>query len=151
VEGGRAVPVADEFEDVPTSMVVSSIGSVPEPMPGIEQDGLLYPWVDPDLGRLDGWETVFSTGNVVTGKGNIVASRRHSKAVTSHVVHDYLGFGNGSGRAEPSLVTRVTARPGLTRAHLATLLARVAERQRRVGFDGSYADWIERVTPSDLA
>ena len=34
-------------------------------------------------GRL---RSVFSTGNVVTGKGNIVASRKHSVRVTSHVI-----------------------------------------------------------------
>ena len=46
-------------------------------------------YVDSELGRLDGYEQVFSTGNVVTGKGNIIASRRHAMAVTSHVLDRY--------------------------------------------------------------
>ena len=57
---------------------ISSIGSVPEPMKGIPQIGDLYRYTDRELGRLEGYDTVFSTGNVVTGKGNILASRKHS-------------------------------------------------------------------------
>lgn len=143
VEGGRAVPVEGEFAEVRAPLVVSSIGSVPEPIEGIEQDGLLYRWSDPELGRLVGYDTVFSTGNAVTGKGNIVASRRHSRAVMERVVREYLGLvddgaGDGTGRA-------------LTNQQLEALVARVQERQRAVGFTGTYAEWIAEVTPPDLA
>ena len=79
VEHGRAVPIPGEIEEVRTPLVVSSIGSIPEPMPGIAQDGALYRYADADLGRLAGWDTVFGAGNVVTGKGNILDSRRHSE------------------------------------------------------------------------
>lgn len=151
VEDGRAVPVEGDVEDVHAPLVVSSIGSVPEPMAGVAQEGLLYDWSDPDLGRLVGYDSVFSTGNVVTGKGNIVASRRHSKVVTTHVINDHLGVTNGAGPAEPSLVERVKALPPLDAEGLGHLLARVAARQEAVGYAGEYARWIERVTPPDLA
>src|SRR5262249_43678150 len=45
IEDGRAVPVAGAFEEVRAPLVVSSIGSVPEPMEGVEQDGHLYRWI----------------------------------------------------------------------------------------------------------
>lgn len=52
LEGGRVVP--GPVEDVHEPLVVSSIGSVPEPTRGVEQEGRLYRWTAPDLGGLLG-------------------------------------------------------------------------------------------------
>jgi hypothetical protein len=150
VEDGRAVPIDGRVEDVPASLVVSSIGSVPEPMDGVAQRGLLYDYVDHDLGRLGGYESVFSTGNVVTGKGNIIASRKHSVQVTNHVIHDFLGVRNGGGRGH-DLVEQVRQRVPLSAEGVAGLLSRVRARQTAVGFRGDYAAWLEQVTPPDMA
>lgn len=166
VEGAQAVPVEGAVEDVYAPMVISSIGSVPEPMSGVESDGMLYRYVDADLGRLGGYDTVFSTGNVVTGKGNIIASRRHSVRVTSHVIENFLGLGNGRHEGEEALlrplaaegvetaarvVDRLHTRPPLRPEAVAALLQRVQARREAVGFTGSYRDWLERMTPPDLA
>jgi hypothetical protein len=144
----------------------SSIGSVPEPMAGVEQDGHLYRWADPDLGRLGGYESVFSMGNVVTGKGNIVASRRHSVRVTSHVIESYLGLGNGRHEGEEALLAPTTRaadaaamrlmatlrrKRAPTPAAVDALLTRVHARREAVGFTSSYREWLKRVTPPDLA
>ncbi len=166
VEGGRAVGIPGAFEEVRAPLVVSSIGSVPEPMEGVEQDGHLYRWADPELGRLGGYDSVFSTGNVVTGKGNIVASRRHSVRVTTHVIESYLGLGNGRHQGEEALLAQLTddadaavaqlaetlrRKPPLAPAAVDALLARVNARRAAVGFTSSYREWLERVTPPDLA
>jgi NADPH-dependent glutamate synthase beta subunit-like oxidoreductase len=163
VEGGRAVPIPGEVEDVRAPMVVSSIGSIPEPMPGIGQDGVLYRYADRDLGRLEGYESVFGTGNVVTGKGNILDSRRHSIRVTTHLVERFLGLDGHEGEegladvaardsaaATEGVAAWVAARPPLAPEAVARLLARVRDRQRAVGYEGSYPEWIARVTPPDL-
>ena len=42
VEGDQVHPVEGGVEDVRAPLVVSSIGSVPEPMQGVEQEGQLY-------------------------------------------------------------------------------------------------------------
>jgi hypothetical protein len=165
VEQGRAVPIPGETEDVRAPLVVSSIGSIPEPMQGIDQESGLYRWADRDLGRLAGYETVFSTGNVVTGKGNILDSRRHSVHVTTHLVEHFLGLdGQGHGD-EGVLLDAATAtaaetagrmagwvkgRPSLHPVDVERLLARVRARQREVGYAGDYRTWIARVTPPDL-
>jgi ferredoxin--NADP+ reductase len=159
VEGGRAVPVAGEITHVRTSLVISSIGSIPEPMDGIEQDDQLYRWVDARLGRVPGYENVFSIGNVVTGKGNIAASRRHSIEVSAHLVEQYLGLGRDGSDAlaatqrEPfdeaasRVAEWVVQRPALADAAVDAVLMHVRERQRAVGYDGSYGDWMARVAP----
>jgi hypothetical protein len=147
-------------------LVVSSIGSVPEPMAGVEQEDHVYCWADPASGRLAGWETVFGSGNVVTGKGNIVASRRNSIEVTSHLVESFLGLGDGrhegedallapvheaAGRLATDVLEAVGARAALEPAHTAALFERVRARQRAVGYAGDYRAWMARVTPPDLA
>src|SRR5262249_14598166 len=108
LEGGQAVPIDGAFEEMRAPLVISSIGSIPEPLEGVEQDGHLYRWADPDLGRLGGYDPVFSAGNVVTGKGNIVASRKHSVRVTSLVIESYLGLGNGRHEGEEALLAATT-------------------------------------------
>ncbi|HEV7733784.1 MAG TPA: hypothetical protein VGR62_16565 [Candidatus Binatia bacterium] len=166
IEGSQAVPIDGAFEDLHAPMVISSIGSVPEPMSGVEHDGMLYRYVDPDLGRLGGYDTVFSTGNVVTGKGNIVVSRRHSVRVTSHVIENFLGLGNGKHEGEDAItrpsatdavettarvMERLQARPPLAPAAVEAVLGRVNARREAIGFTGSYREWLERMTPPDLA
>ena len=141
VEAGRAVPVEGAFEDVRAPLVVSSIGSVPEPMPGIPQDGVLYRYADPALGRVDGYDTVFGVGNVVTGKGNIMVSRRHSTEVSLQLIDHFLGLdrrrarrrGEAARRRSPARAEDAAARvadivgrrPPLSPEHVdATLAAR---------------------------
>jgi NADPH-dependent glutamate synthase beta subunit-like oxidoreductase len=162
VENGQAVPVPGQFEDVRAPLVVSSIGSIPEPMPGIEQDGVLYRFVDRDLGRLEGYDTVFSTGNVVTGKGNILDSRRHSIQVTKYVAERFLGLNGdhvgeeqvlgktGASEAVARVAERISARPPLAPDQVEGILARVRVRQAEVGYDGDYVKWLASVTPPDL-
>jgi hypothetical protein len=50
VEDGRAVPIEGKYEDVRAPLVVSSIGSIPEPMDGIERYGQFYPFAHGELG-----------------------------------------------------------------------------------------------------
>jgi ferredoxin--NADP+ reductase len=166
VEAGRAVPVEGDIADVRAPLVVSSIGSVPEPMRGIPQDGVLYRYADPALGRLDGYDAVFGVGNVVTGKGNILVSRRHSTEVSLQLIDYFLGLDNGEHTGEEQLLSpiagsieegvahvaaAVAQRPQLSPDHVDALLQRVHARQLAVGYTGTYREWIDRVTPPDLA
>jgi NADPH-dependent glutamate synthase beta subunit-like oxidoreductase len=166
IEAGEVVPVEGAFEDVHAPLVVSSIGSVPEPLPGITMKGQLYQWADEQIGQLKGYPTVFSVGNVVTGKGNILSSRRHSMSVTAHVAERFLGVGNGRHDGEEAAVAGAAAAVDAAASRIASavralkplpaervdaLLARVRARQAAVGYDCSYKEWLERVTPPDLA
>jgi hypothetical protein len=165
IDDGRVVAVDGEVADVRAPLVISSIGSIPAPIPGIGQQGELYDYADRDLGRVRGYDTVFSTGNVVTGKGNIVASRKHSIEITTYVIEQFLGLGDGHGGEEAlfegetaaarataeKLSHRVAARPKLPSERIDAILRRVRDRQTAVGYDGSYRAWIAEVTPPDLA
>ena len=102
--------------------------------------------------RAQNHEHVFSTGNVVTGKGNILESRRHSRAVAGHVVEQFLGAASvPETEAQHQLADMVESKPGLDKKAIERLLARVRARQEAVGYTGTYEEWIARVTPPDLA
>jgi len=130
-DAGKIIPCDETFE-ARGPYVVSSIGSIPEPIEGIETKGELFRFTDWELGRLDGYPNVFSAGNVVTGKGNIVASRKHATAVASRMAEE------------------IAKLPAPDAAALARVRERVAARQRAVGYTGDYASWMKKVTPPDL-
>jgi len=137
MEGGKLVQTADT-EEVRGAQVISSIGSIPEALEGVPQKGELYAYSDWDLGRLPDFPTLFSAGNVVTGKGNIVDSRKHARHVGQHVRDEYL-----------KLVDGLAALPPLSAAQRAGLLRRVRARQEKVGFR-DYAEWIKSARPPEF-
>ena len=161
IEGGRVVPQDETFE-VRGSYIISSIGSIPEPTPGIPMRGELFEFTDWDLGRLDGYPTVFSAGNVVTGKGNIVASRKHAREVSQTVLEAFLGIGEGDetklldGAKEAAreqgeaIADAIAVQPAIHSDALDAVRKKIAARQSEVGYTGDYGSWIEKVTPPDM-
>jgi NADPH-dependent glutamate synthase beta subunit-like oxidoreductase len=165
MEKGRPVPTDETFERR-GCYVISSIGSVPLPIEGVPMKGELFDFVDWELGRLADFPTVFSTGNVATGKGNIVASRKHAKAVAATMIEAFLGLGDdghageealleqlhaGAREAAENLAAEIKRQPPLAPGALDAIRARVQERQRAAGYGGDYRAWIAQVTPPDLA
>jgi len=141
IENGRVVPTDETFE-LRGSVVISSIGSIPDPIPGIPTRGELFDFSDWDTGRLADYPNVFSVGNVVTGKGNIVASRKHAAHVSEDAIERYLGLAAERAEALAREVHEKTD-PAPPEA-IESILERVRERQRAVGYDGDLKAWIER-------
>jgi hypothetical protein len=127
--------------------------------------GELFGFTDWDVGRLDGYPSLFSVGNVVTGKGNIVASRKHAAQVYEEALASFLGLAEDGHAQEAALADEGHAGAAHTAqqvgAHLDgaeppapevadAILARVRARQREVGYAGDLAAWLAKVTPPDL-
>jgi NADPH-dependent glutamate synthase beta subunit-like oxidoreductase len=164
MENGKLV-TTDETYERRGAYVISSIGSIPEPIPGIPMKGELFAFTDWNAGRLDGYPNLFSVGNVVTGKGNIVASRKHAAHVYEDALASFLGLEEDGHTREAALASRAEAGARQTSGHVAAhlahaeppapevaeaILARVRERQRAVGYEGDLAKWLAKVTPPDL-
>jgi NADPH-dependent glutamate synthase beta subunit-like oxidoreductase len=160
---GKAVALDSSFE-LRSSLVVSAIGSLPEPLPGIVMKGTFYDYADWETGAYAPVPGVFGVGNVVTGRGNIKASEHHARDVAHWLVEHYLGVqpegatrtldgvaGDAERQAEAA-ATQVAhfldTRPALPAAHADALMARVRARQVEVGY-GSYVSWMARATPPD--
>ncbi|HKU39663.1 MAG TPA: hypothetical protein VJR89_15995 [Polyangiales bacterium] len=148
----RELPGSDY--DVRSPLIVSSIGSVPEPMPGVPTKGELYDYADWTTGALRGLRGVYGLGNVLTGKGNIKESRENAREVSQRTIEAYLGIGSqppeliveeqhasrraAAERAIDDALHAAPAQPQQIRA----LLERVQARWREVGYTGDYAAWI---------
>jgi hypothetical protein len=164
-EGGKLTNTDEVFERR-GPYVVSSIGSIPEPIPGIATKGELFAFTDWEIGRLDGYPSVFSVGNVVTGKGNIVASRKHASEVYEAALASFLGVNADGHQAEAALAGAVAGAAGAQAAKIAAeigkaapppratvdaILEKVRARQKAVGYTGDMKSWLEKVTPPDFA
>jgi ferredoxin--NADP+ reductase len=163
VDGRRAEPVPGSEHELRAPLVISSIGSVPEVIPGIVRSGEYYTFQGEVLPQYAGSDHVFGVGNVVSGQGNIRVSQVHSQAVTTQIVENYIGVGNGTaslsgwyaaaearGAAQAAaLQQRVQALPGLPESQLAALEQRIRALQQRAGYSG-YDAWIAAETPPDL-
>lgn len=160
-EGGKILPTDQTFERR-GCYVISSIGSIPEPIAGIPMQGELFAFSDWELGRLAEYPTVFSAGNVVTGKGNIVASRKHARSLTAKISEAFLGLGpdghageegssagaHAAARAEGhAIAAQITQQARIAQDALARVRQRVCERQQQVGYEGDYAAWLGKVPP----
>jgi len=164
VEGRKAEPIAGSEQELRAPLVVSSIGSVPEVIPGITMKGEYYTFKDDVLPQYTGCDRVFGVGNVVTGQGNIRASLVHSQEVTTQLVENYIGVGTGSadyvalyaaaearGAAQARAVEeRIENLPALSGSEMAALEQRIRSLQEQVGHTGAYDSWIARETPTDL-
>lgn len=161
VQNGKSVEVEGSEHEVRSGLIVSSIGSVPEPMAGVPTRGELYDYSDWNTGALRGLSGIFGLGNVLTGKGNIRDSRENAGEISEQVIADYLGLSDGA-RGEPAGSTLAQEAFASVRqaAHALADLAgggaavpidgvqRIAHaidaRWRAVGYDGDYASWIAR-------
>jgi NADPH-dependent glutamate synthase beta subunit-like oxidoreductase len=155
--GNRLVAVPGSEYEFPAATVVSSIGSIPEPIPGLGMRGDLFPIEDERTGEVEGHDRVFVVGNAVTGRGNILASKRHGRVVSQHMLEHYL-LGTASGYEEvleaaatgtvarveavADRLARIAPLPG---EQVAAVMARIKALQDRVGYPGSYRQWIEQV------
>ncbi|MEM6730062.1 MAG: hypothetical protein AAF658_00815, partial [Myxococcota bacterium] len=141
-------------------VVVSSIGSIPEPLPGVPMKGELFDFevldAEKQVVRLNGHPTVYAAGNAVTGKGNIAASRKHGTEIAGQVAAWLLGESdvmpvdpehnrkNAEAVGEAVADELAHATP-LSNDEMSALRARVEGRWNEIGFDGNYSAWIESV------
>lgn len=157
IQEGRAVTLEGTEHAVPSRLVISSIGSVPEPLRGVQMRDEMYRIKDLRTGELEGLDGVFVMGNAVTGKGNILVSLKHGRVVSQHMLEHYLlGTASGyeevlSGAATEAqervgvVLDRLRGRAPLPGHRVADILARVKVLQERVGHVGDYRQWIDRV------
>jgi ferredoxin--NADP+ reductase len=159
---GKPRIIEGSEQEVRGPFVISSIGSIPEPIEGIPVAGETYRYINPEVGLLmEGSTAVFAAGNVLTGKGNIKDSLDSGTGIGIQIAESYLGLtadplpldlgARERAAQEAELIAReVDARRPLSPEQIEALLVRVRKRQREIGYDGDFARWIGRVTPADM-
>jgi ferredoxin--NADP+ reductase len=165
---GKLVELEGETIDFATELLISSIGSLPEETPSLPiVDNYLktqgeYDW------RVEGFENVFAVGNVVTGRGNILESRKHGRMITDMIIDEHLEpldqrdpmsekfedlFRDIEGEVKQK-INNISATIAETELHseeeINFIVDKTRELQQRVGYDGNYATWVEKNRPPRL-
>ena len=117
---GKPVAIKGSEDILKGSIIISSIGSLPEPIEGVPMDGSTYNIVDQESGKFDDLDKVHGMGNAVTGKGNIKASRVSAKTV---------------GDLTIDLLQDVSSDT------VKIIDNKVKEWQEKVSYDGNYFEW----------
>ena len=155
VEGRKAEPIPGSEYELRAPLVISSIGSVPEKLPGINMQGEYYTFAGKEVPRYTPMERVFGVGNVVTGQGNIRVSLVHSQKVTKRVVQTMTGSDGSAAEqqvasAAGAIEKHIAAIPPLAENQLVAVERQVHALQQKAGYTSNYDSWIAKVTPPDL-
>ena len=160
VEGRKAEPIPGSEQELRAPLVVSSIGSVPEKLPGLNMSGEYYTFAGKDVPRYTAMDRVFGVGNVVTGQGNIRVSLVHSQKVTKRVVDCMKGSDGNAAAVSGSeqqvastmgaIEKQIEAIPQLSDDQMRAVERQVHALQQKAGFTSDYDSWIAKVTPPDL-
>jgi len=89
IEGSKLI-ATDEFFDIQTTFVIGSIGSIPKKIEGLPYDGEKLKMNPENEFNVYGYENVFAIGNAITGKGNIMSSKKHGKEMTAKIISEHL-------------------------------------------------------------
>jgi hypothetical protein len=148
---GKLVVRADDTVDVRSRLIISSIGSIPQPIEGLPTSGELIDFESFDSGKVRGFDDVFGLGNVLTGKGNIKESRKNAIDVGGRLVADYL-FGQGRAassalheavrEAAEQAIDEAQRKPALSVHAQQGVYDRVRAHWQRSGYAGDYNAWI---------
>jgi ferredoxin/flavodoxin---NADP+ reductase len=126
----KCVEIEGSDTAVHAPLVISSIGSIPEPIPGALTQGSTFKITDEESCRMQGYDNVFIVGNAVTGKGNIRDSLLHAKHIAAWMNEHFFP------QAEHLPDTTFNK-----------IIAGVKQLQQKQGYSGNYAEWAETHTP----
>ena len=140
---GRLKDIPGETVDVRAPMILSSIGSVPSELPGIPMRGELYDFANWETGELKELPGVFGLGNVLTGQGNIIDSRRNAIKITDNVVGPYLGIGIDIGKAIQKTANAAVEQPRSSIESQHAIAAWVKNRWEEHGYE-DYEKWLAK-------
>ena len=162
IENGRVSEIPGSDREFRSPLVVSSIGSVPFPIPGIPMKGQTFAIEGDACCRLQGHTNVFALGNAVTGRGNIKESMEHGKNVSESVAQAYLNDPDSQfgellrGREDTvdqsirSLLENLDRLIPPDEATTTSVFSKVKSLQQQVGYNGSFMDWIGAHLPVRL-
>jgi NADPH-dependent glutamate synthase beta subunit-like oxidoreductase len=162
VENGKVteLPGADRTHLSP--LVISSIGSIPEPIPGIPMRGQTFDVAQGECCRLQGYQNVFALGNAVTGRGNIKESMEHGREVSLSVASNYLenpeSTVSGHFRSNEdtvshkieNLMDQLTYLKAPDASQETVIFEKISALHKQTGYNGNYHDWIKTHLPVRL-
>lgn len=161
-EKGLVTPIPGSEKEVEAPLVIASIGSLPESIPGIPIQYQVYELEDENCCLIKGFPHVFAIGNAVTGRGNINESLKHSREVTSKILDqliesDEKRFDDAFQRAAlnatdkvKSIVDDIAGFPAPKPQQVKKIEEMVANFHLTSSYPGNYEKWIAENLPPRL-
>jgi len=159
IKDGKLSVIADSEYNVASPLVISAIGSLPEPISELPYSGQSFEIENQETGQIKGFDDVFALGNAVTGRGNIRESQLHGRHVSEQVIDEFLAWQpedyeeifdraiENADRKVEKLSTQLQTRPQLSKDNVENILNQANTMQKKVGFDGEYRNWINKYLP----
>lgn len=160
---GKITPIQNSTFELKTETLISSIGSVPEQIDGLQyKNGSLKMRSKSDY-HIEGFDNVFAIGNAVTGKGNIQESKRHGKEMTSLILNKdltkdaldkWVTFHNNEIESKvrkqlSGMLNEITNKEIPPEDIIKEILNKTTKIQQNLGYK-SYNDWILKHLPNRL-
>lgn len=159
---GKLIP-QDEFEVIKTDMVISSIGSIPEQIKGLEYDYSSLKMKGEKDYSVYGFDNVFAIGNAVTGRGNIQESKQHGKRMTQKIIDVHLTedeFEKWLSSVNEEITTKTKKQIGGIVSEIVkqkiqpeAIINKITERTNFIHKKNNYTtymDWVEKNLPIRL-
>ena len=90
ITDGKVHPRKGVYTEVQTDLIISSIGSLPEQINGLKYENSTLKMRKEADYHVAGFDCVFAVGNAVTGRGNILESKKHGKQITNLLIDKHL-------------------------------------------------------------
>jgi NADPH-dependent glutamate synthase beta subunit-like oxidoreductase len=165
---GKLHEIEGDTYEFRTDLLISSIGSLPKETPSLPIEGNQLRTYGEFGCRIEGFDNVFAVGNVVTGRGNILESRKHGRQTTDRIIEEHLDtisqtdpmgqkyedlFRNIESDVErkiSNIETTLSEEKVHTDEEINFILAKTKELQERVGYDGNFDAWVKKNLPVRL-
>jgi hypothetical protein len=159
IEADTIVKIEGSTYAVKSPMILSAIGSIPEPIRGLPYKGDSFEIVDNNTGQLKGYENVFALGNAVTGRGNIKESQLHGRRVSIQVMEEFLFWQveeykklfdqavSDADQKADRIGMQLESQKTLTADQIQIIIERVRALQAKSGYNGNYDQWIRKHLP----
>lgn len=170
IEDGKLVNDGDKEVKFDTTFVISSIGSIPDLIPGMPNNGTSMAIENKETSRVKGYTNLFGIGNAVTGRGNINESLKHSKGITQNIIESHLNedpdnatrnttvltdklrqVENRVDKKISTIVEEIECQAPQSEELIKLIASKVKQLQQKAGFDGDYYAWKEKFKKNRLA
>lgn len=163
VENGKIKPIQNSFLNIKTEMVISSIGSIPEKISGLQYDYSSLKMREAADYHVFGFDNVFAIGNAVTGKGNIQESKKHGQLMTEKIIdkdlteeafeqwliHHNAQIRNKVAEQMDNIVTEIAVAKIQPESIIQEIINKTGAIHNKIGYT-NYSNWAHKNMPVRL-
>ncbi len=160
---GKIHPIDNDFFEIQTELLISSIGSIPEKIEGLPYNYSSLKMRDEADYHVFGYANVFAIGNAITGRGNILESKKHGKQMTAVIMDKHLtedafekwlidynkNLKNNVQEQISGIIKEISEFKIQPETIILGILDKTSEIHKNINFS-NYSNWVKKHTPIRL-